>query len=300
MNDRINLWLEKQNELRLPTHYFLVTFTLPDELRNLARSNQKLFYHLLFKASSQALLKLAEDPRFVGGLIGMMGVLHTWTRDLFYHPHVHYLVPGGGISNDLKRWLPSAKNFLVPAKALSVIFRAKFRDELKKTPLFDHVPQEVWDKDWVVHSKKVGNGEHALKYLAPYVYRVALSNKRILDIQDDQVTFEYQDSNTGQFKRSTLPAFEFIRRFLQHILPQGFIKVRYYGFLSPIHKETFNQIKYLLTALIALTLNPWEKSKISLPPPKDPLDPSQLLKCPLCGGSLRWLKELPRRRGPPL
>ena len=127
MNDRTDLWLEKQNELRLPTHYFLVTFTLPDELRDLARSNQKLFYHLLFKASSKALLKLAEDSRFVGGLIGMMGILHTWARDLSYHPHIHCLVPGGGISEDLKKWLPSNKNFLVPVQALSVIDRKSTR-----------------------------------------------------------------------------------------------------------------------------------------------------------------------------
>jgi len=301
MNDRAEIWLQKQSQLLLPTHYFLITFTLPDELRDLARSNQKLFYDLLFKTSSQALLELAADPRFVGGAIGMMGVLHTWARDLAFHPHVHYIVPGGAISVDHSKWLPSHKRFFVHVKPLSRLFRAKFKDELKKNQLFDFVLPKVWEKDWVVNSKPVGNGEHALKYLAPYVYRVALSNKRITKLEHDQVTFEYQDSKTGQSRPCTLPALEFLRRFLQHILPHRFIKIRYYGFLSPTHKETFNQAKSLLLALITLTLNPLEDPSLNPYPLKDSGEKSDLLICPYCGGTLRWLKAIPRgSRAPPL
>jgi hypothetical protein len=131
----------------LPIHYFLVTFTLPSELRPVARSNQKAIYNLLFQSSAAALQKLAKDPRFVGGDIGMMGGLHTWKRDMSYHPHVHYIVAGGGLSADRSQWLSSGKKFFVPVQSLSVIFRAKFRDALKKTDLFDDVPHCVWEND---------------------------------------------------------------------------------------------------------------------------------------------------------
>src|SRR5438309_1885940 len=154
-NEQANQWLQEQQSLLLPTQYFLVTFTLPEELRAIARSQQKTIYNLLFRASAQALQQLAQDPRFVGGNLGMVGVLHTWTRQLLYHPHVHYIVTGGGLS-DAGRWLSSRKDFLVHVKPLSVIFRAKFRDELKKIQLFAQVQARAWQKDWIVHSEPVG------------------------------------------------------------------------------------------------------------------------------------------------
>ena len=167
--DKTQRWIEKQHNRLLSTHYFLVTFTLPAELRLIARSNQKAIYNLLFKSSAEALQKLAKDPRFIGGHIGMMGGLHTWRRDMRFHPHVHFIVPGGGLSPDHSQWLPSNSDFLVPVEALSPIFRAKFRDTLKKTDIFKAVAAEVWQKNWVVHCKPVGNGDSALKYLAPYI-----------------------------------------------------------------------------------------------------------------------------------
>lgn len=232
-NDKAYKWLEKQQDILLPVPYFLVTFTLPDELRDVARRNQKLVYDVLFRMSAQAMQTLSADPRFVGGQMGMVGVLHTWGRNLSYHPHIHYLVPGGGFDKDSKLWLPAAKTFLFPVKALSRIFRAKFRDALKDSDCFADIPPEVWHKDWVVHSKAVGDGTLALKYLAPYVFRVAISNHRILNMDDGRVTFRYRATNTGKLKTSALPAEEFIRRFLQHVLPKGLVKVRYYGFLAP-------------------------------------------------------------------
>ena len=150
--------MKAQQTLLRPIPHFLVTFTLPAELRASARSNQKTIYNLLFRASSQALQHLAHDPRFVGARLGMVGVLHTWTRQLLYHPHVHYIVTGGGLTNE-GRWRSARKDFLVPVKALSVIFRAKFRHALKQSALFALVDPRVWFNDWVVHSEPVGSGE---------------------------------------------------------------------------------------------------------------------------------------------
>jgi hypothetical protein len=149
--------------MRLPRPSGLVTFTLPAALRQLARSHQKLFYNLLFRSAAQALQELALDPRFVGGKIGMVGVLHTWTRALHYHPHVHYLVPAGGLAADGGQGLPARDTFLVPVQALSLLYRAKLRDALRRTPVFDRVPPAVWEQDWVVQCAPVGTGAQALQ-----------------------------------------------------------------------------------------------------------------------------------------
>jgi hypothetical protein len=283
--DKTQQWIEKQYDRLLPTHYFLVTFTLPCQLQPVARSNQKAVYDLLFKSSAAALQKLAKDPRFVGGDIGMMGGLHTWQRDMRYHPHVHFIVPGGGLSPDRCQWLPSQPEFFVPVEALSVIFRAKFRDGLKKTGLFDKVPPDVWEKSWVVHCKPVGNADNAIKYLAPYVYRAAITNKRIEKLENDQVTFRYKNSTTDQWESVTVPVFEFIHRFLQHVLPKGFVKIRYYGFMAHSQKNLLAVVKYLLGATVVPEIV--EKQR-------------QPYTCRLCGGHLKWVQELPKSpRSPP-
>jgi hypothetical protein len=285
-NDQANDWLQEQQSLLLPIAHFLVTFTLPAQLRALARSNQKTIYNLLFRASSAALLQLAQDPRFVGARLGMVGVLHTWTRQLLYHPHVHYVVIGGGLTDD-GRWRSSRKDFLVPVKALSVIFRAKFRDALKKSELFALVAAGVWRKDWVVHSEPVGSGVQAFRYLAPYIFRVAISNNRLRKLENGQVTFAYKESATDQLKHCTLNAQEFIRRFLQHILPPRFIKVRYYGLLSPAQRHRLLKASQLLSAT---------KLKCAL---VKPLQPLALLACPQCRAPLTLLGPLaPRGRAP--
>ena len=285
--DKTQRWLETQRNRLLPTHYFLVTFTLPSAMRPVARSNQKIVYNQLFQASSRALQKLAKDPRFVGGDIGMMGGLHTWTRDMRYHPHVHYIVPGGGLSPDHSQWLSSKKKFFVPVEALSEIFRAKFRDALKKTDLFDDVPPEVWKKDWVVHCKPVGSGDKAVKYLAPYIDRVAITNNRIETLENDKATFRFKNSDTGQWERTTLPAFAFMHRFLQHVLPKGFVKIRYYGFMAPGKRNLLAAALYLLGALTPLSVAPLASEKPHV--------------CPCCGSLLRWVKPLGETtRAPPL
>jgi hypothetical protein len=284
-NDQANEWLKQQKDLLLPTHHFLVTFTLPAELRALARSQQKTIYNLLFRASAAALQSLAQDPKFVGGRLGMVGVLHTWTRQLLFHPHVHYIVIGGGLSDD-GRWRSSRQDFLLPVKALSPIFRAKFRDALKQTELFAQVPAQAWQKDWVVHSEPVGSGQQAFQYLAPYIFRVAISNHRLRSLQQGAVTFSYKESATDQLKRCTVTAQEFIRRFLQHVLPPRFIKVRYYGLLSPAHRQLLQKARSLLATSKLKTQN--VKTSESL----------ARLTCPHCGGPLTLLAPIARGRAP--
>ncbi len=291
-------WLLQQQEVLLPVPHFMVTFTLPAELRPLARRHPQTLYNLLFRASAAALQQLAADPRFVGGQIGLIGVLHTWTRDLRYHPHVHYLVPGGGLAADGQTWRPAKNAFLVHVKPLAKLFRAKFRDELKKTDLFDLVPAGTWSKDWVAHCKPVDSGQTALKYLANYVFRVALTNKRLVQVADDQVTFRYTEAKTGQTQYCTLPAETFIWRFLQHVLPKGFVKVRYYGLFSPGKRARLPQVQHLLSDQAA----PQPTAEDQVPPlttaqpaPKTaPQTPS--VRCPKCRQPMQVVGTLQAKR----
>ncbi len=217
-------WLAKQQALLLPVPYFLVTFTLPAELRAVARQHPRRLYALLFRSSATALQQLAADPRFLGGQLGMVGVLQTWTRDLRFHPHIHYLVPAGAFAAAEGRWVPAKGRFLVHVKPLAKLFRGKMRAGLQQLQLGAPVPAEVWGKPWVVDCRAVGSGAAALKYLAPYIFRVALSNNRLERVVNDQVTFRYRVGESKQTKRCTLPVEAFIGRFLQHVLPKGFVK----------------------------------------------------------------------------
>ena len=288
-------WLAKQQALLLPVLYFMVTFTLPEAVRKMARRNQRVIYNLLFRISAAALKKLSWDPRYVGGQVGMVGVLHTWGRNLSYHPHVHYLVPAGGLSADEQKWVASRHNFLVPVKALSCLFRAKFRDALSKTDLFAQVPPDVWCNDWVVHCKPVGDGKHALKYLAPYIFRVAISNNRILKSGNGKVTFRYRVSDTGQIRTCTLTAKEFLRRFLQHVLPKGFVKVRYYGLFSPAKRHLLPVLRLWLGAPELETNVPEESLENT-----SPLQLKGTVICPACGQAMRMIQTLRSRPRCPL
>lgn len=291
--DAAQTWLERQHDLRLPVPYFLVTFTLPQSLRSLARTEQKAVYNLLFRSAAQSLQQLAQDSRFVGGQIGMVGILQTWTRDLRYHPHVHFLVPGGALSADGQRWLRAKNHFFVHVKPLSRLFRGKMLDGLRKEKLLAQVPDKTWRQDWVVDCRPVGKGETALKYLAPYVFRVALSNKRILMVQDGQVTFRYQDGATKRQRTCTLSAEAFIHRFLQHVLPRGFVKVRYYGLLAPGNRKRLAQAKCLLGKTTATTDEPHAKDE-------DESHDAKEIICPHCGQPMVLVQRIhPRARCPP-
>ena len=297
-------WLATQQELLLPVPYFLLTFTLPAELRPFARQQQKLFYSLLFRASATATQQLARDPRFLGGQIGLVGVLHTWTRDLRYHPHVHYLVPAGGLARDGQAWLAARKNFFLPVRALSRLFRGHFQRALQKTDAYALIPSRVWQQDWVVHCKPVGQGRTALKYLAPYIFRVALSNRRLVkvDATRDQVTFRYTEAKSGQTKFCTLSAEQFIHRFLQHVLPRGFVKVRYYGLFGPSSRKRLGNLQGQLgqSPSTVITPDPPQATKpVSAPTPPESSE-VDTTRCPVCGGVMRVRVLLrPPARCPP-
>ena len=284
-NDKADQWLEKNKRLLLPVNYFMVTFTLPEDIRQTARGNQKLFYNLLFKCSSESIGVLSANPKYIGGKPGCLGLLHTWSRTLGYHPHIHYIITGGGLSGSKDRWLTSSDKFLLPVKALSVIFKSKFRDELKKLSpvLFYQLPPDTWTRKWVVNSIPVGSGFHAIKYLAQYVFRVAISNSRILNLEDGFVTFKYKDSKTKLWETMKLGGEEFIRRFLQHVLPRGFVKVRYYGLFANHNRGLLNIVKELLNCPVTKKEN--KKSK------KDNLT---VFYCPNCGNEMKLILSTPR------
>lgn len=286
-------WLKVQRELLLPAPYFFLTFTLPSELRDLVRANQKALYALLFQASAEAAQKLALDSRFIGGQIGLVGVLHTWTRNLIFHPHVHYLVPGGGLHSDGQTWLPARQGFFLPVCALSKLFRAAFRRGLQKMKLFEQVPSQVWLHEWVVHCQPVGDGQAALKYLAPYIHRVAISNRRLLSyhnrgsMQNSQVTFEYRASDTGQLKQCTLSVEQFFQRFLQHVLPHAFVKVRYYGFFGASVRRKLAALQRRLGSQAHDLAAQQPASSQSA----DDQTPSKIL-CPTCGLPMTFQRNL--------
>jgi len=290
-NDDATKWLAAQNALLLPVQYFMVTSTLPKELRRVARANQKLIYGLLLRKTAEAIQKLARDPQWVGGEIGLLGVPQTWKRDMGYHVHTHFIVPGGGISPDGKRWLPVQRDYLMPEKAVAKILRAKFRDALKKHPeLFNQVPKKVWHTNWVVNIKSVGKGNKPLEYLARYIFRVAISNKRIVRFQDDKVTFTYKDSK-GKWHKQTLEAEKFISRFLQHVLPKGFVKVRYYGFLSSRKRALLDTIKELFNFAQKQESNGSSNSTAA---------EVRVMRCPKCGKPMVFVQEIKplRNRSP--
>jgi len=256
------LWLERQKRLLLPgLTYHLVTFTVPEPLRRPIRSHPREMLPILFDAASSALLDLCRDPRHLGALPALTAVLHTWTRQLLYHPHVHFLASGGGLGPD-GAWRFAQPKFLVPVRALSILFAARVRDALREhhPSMFAQVPASVWRKPWVVHSKPVGAGEHALAYLARYIFRVALADSAILRWDDQQVIFRYRDSESGEQRTARLDPLEFIRRFLQHVLPSGFRKVRHYG----LHHSSKRKVLRLLQAQLALA------AKLPIPPSDKP------------------------------
>src|SRR5258705_3849881 len=285
-------WLAQQQARLLPCPYFLLTFTLPAELRPLALANQKQVYGLLMRSAAAALQKLAWDPRYLGGRLGCLAVLHTGTRTMLYHPHVHMLVTGGGLSADRNLWLPlKHPNYLVPGEALALIFRAKFCAALHRAGLLAKVPPQVWKKNWVVDCKPAGSGRQVLNYLARYIFRVAISNSRLELLDNHQVTFRYRDNRTQQLHHLTLTGEEFIRRFLLHLLPPGCAKVRYYGLYSPACRPQ------LELARTQLDLAAADLPDAPLPAPLTPAAPA---RCPHCQlGQWLLLTVLPPQREPP-
>jgi hypothetical protein len=295
--DRADNWRDKQIQKLLPVKYFLVTCTLPHTLNRIARSNQNLSYRLLFQTSAEALQTLALNPEWLGGIIGMIGALHTWDRRMGYHVHVHYVVPAGGIDSKTAAWKAAHPQFLLPGSALSKVFRAKFRDALnaQAPQIFAQTPPDTWQKTWVVHCQPVGDGKTALKYLTPYSSRVALSNRRLVSMLNGEVTVSSKPRNKP-WTTMTLPAMKFMQRFFQHVLPTGFQTVRSFGFLHPSAKQRFSAIKEPLEQHA-----PETKDR---PEPQEDTEQDQQANnnhtpehpglCPHCGGPLRYTGRLPR------
>ena len=270
-------WLHQQLHKQLPGPYFLITFTLPEPLRPFCRSHPRLAYQAMFKASSEALKRLARDARFIGtDLPGFTGILHTWGRQLQYHPHIHYIVPGGGLSKDRAAWLPSRANFYVPVKALSPIYRAIFKEEMHTAGLVEQIAPQVWHTPWNVHSQVNPHGATSLQSLAPYVFKVAISNRRLVSLQDRSVTFTYRKPGSARPRTTQLDVLEFMRRFLQHVLPSGFMKVRHFGFMSASCAINTPDIRRMMA----------QTNDATPEPPATPEAPSPPFSCPHCGGAL--------------
>jgi hypothetical protein len=251
-------WLEARKRDLLPTQYFHLVFTLPGGLRPLVLRNQDILYGILFKAASETLKELTEDSKYLGAKAGFIAILHTWSQTLMDHPHLHCIVTGGGLSPDGKKWIPCKKSFFIPVKVISRLFRGKFLAYLKKarekgklafpgniscleeSRSLKAMLHDLYDQEWVVYCKPpFSSAETVMDYLGRYTHRVAISNDRLATMEGDQVTFRYRDrSNNDILKLMTLAASEFIRRFLLHILPDGFMKIRHYGILSNRNRKT--------------------------------------------------------------
>jgi putative transposase/transposase-like zinc-binding protein len=270
--NRTAAWTAEQEARLLPVEYFLVTFTVPEELRFAFKARPELLHDLLFTASAAALQSVAAIPRHLGGELGMIGVLHTWGRQLQHHPHVHYIVPGGALSADRQRWRPArAGHWLLPASAVAAAFRRGFKDALQAAApeLHAQIGDSVWRQGWWIHFAHAGSGENVVRYLARYVGKTAISDERIVHADDQSVTFKYTDSETMEPRECSLSAAEFMRRYLQHVLPPGQHRVRYFGWMHPAAKARRMLVETLLAVIIVVR-------------PKPHTSPAWHLRCPQC------------------
>jgi len=305
-------WIEERQSELLEVPYFHVVFTVPEEIATIAYQNKDLVYGILFQATAETMKTIAADPKHLGAEIGFFAVLHSWGQNLQFHPHLHCVVPGGGLSPDGQRWVSCRPGFFLPVRVLSCLFRRLFLESLQKAfdsgklqffnaleslrerHAFVELVERLKAREWVVYAKRPFAGpQQVLDYVGRYTHRVAISNNRLLDIEDDQVRFQWKDyRDGGQIKTMTLSADEFIRRFLLHVLPDGFQRIRYYGFLgNRYRKEKLDQCRRLL----------------GMPPPAEPttekeyrdryeeLTGDSLHQCPQCKqGRMLVVEILPR------
>jgi rubredoxin len=296
-------WLAARSRELLPTPYVHVVFTLPHELAPLALQNKKVVYGLLFRTSAETLLEIARDPKHLGADIGFFSVLHTWNQKLEHHPHVHCVVPAGGLSPDHTRWIKPRYPFFLPVKVLGRVFRGKFVAALRcafadgqlgfhgnltflaQPKAFSGWLRQLFRRDWVVYAKRpFGGPEHVLRYLGSYTHRVAISNHRLVSFANGKVTFRWRDSAHKNKKRlMTLPVEEFLRRFLLHLLPKGFVRIRHFGFLATRHRTALLPICF--RALGAATSH-------GSPGAATPEAAPAMWTCPQCGGPMQVVERL--------
>ena len=306
-------WIEARCRDLLPTAYAHVVFTIPRALAPLALQNKAAVYGLLMRASADTLLEIAADPKQLGAEIGFFSVLHTWNQQLQHHPHVHCVVPAGGLTTDHTRWICASPRFFLPVKVLAKVFRGKFTEGLRElyaaralvlegmlTPLrrprtFAELLRTIHRNDWVVYAKRpFGGAEHVVRYLGRYTHRVAISTHRLLSLEDHRVTFRWRDSRHGNKQRCmTLCVHEFLRRFLLHVLPTGFVRIRYFGLLAHRRRK---ELMPLCLELLAASVPP------ASPPSVTPSNPP-MWTCPVCGGPMKVIERLTPRelrlRAPP-
>lgn len=308
-------WLRAREAELLPTRYVHAVFTLPRELAPVALQNKKVIFNLLFRASAETLVEVARDPRHLGAEIGFFSVLHTWNQRLQFHPHVHCILAAGGLSPDHTGWIGSSRRFFLPIKVLGRVFRGKFVASLKtafhsgdlhfhgnlqhlaEPRAFRAWLRTLFRQDWVVYAKRpFGGPEHALRYLSAYTHRVAISNQRLVALNDGQVTFRWRDSAHGNKKKlMTLPVDEFLRRFLLHLLPRSFVRIRNFGFLANRRRAT------LLPLCFQLLRRSTENTPSIAPP--SATQPNSCWRCPICGGTMHMVEPISaaelRLRAPP-
>lgn len=295
-------WLDARCQALLPTRYVHVVFTVPRQLTSLALQNKKLFYDLLFRTTAETLQTVAADPKHLGAEIGFFSVLHTWTQKLEYHPHIHCVIPAGGLSFDHTRWVHPRYSFFLPVKVLSRVFRGKFVAGFKRAfsshqlafhgrlkPLaepktFSAFLRTLFRQDWVVYCKPpFGGAEHVLRYLGGYTHRIAISNRRLIALEPGQVTFRWRDSAHGNKQRAlTISHTEFLRRFLFHVLPHGFVRIRHHGFLANRRRAAVLPLCFALLAT-ASRLTP-----VAAPTPS----PATSWTCPHCGSLMVVVERL--------
>ena len=297
-------WLAERQQELLPVGYHHVVFTLPHELSWLALQNKKVIYDLLFRASAATLLEVAADAKHLGAAIGFLSVLHTWGQNLLHHPHVHCVIPVGGLSPDRTHWVRSRYPFFLPVKVLSRVFRGKFVAGLRRafrlgqlafqgrlhpltnTSVFRAFLRRLFRHDWVVYAKPpFGGPAHVLQYFARYTHRVAISNHRILNVANDTVTFQWKDYRHGSQPRTmTISAVEFLRRFFLHVLPKGFVRIRFCGFLA--HRRRAHDLPLCRGVLVS------RPSQTVATPTVEATAPSAASPCPRCGGAMILLERL--------
>ena len=300
-------WLAKRQAELLPCDYYHAVATVPSELRGVFRRHQKLMYGLLMRVSAEAVQELCAVRRHLGALPGILSIFHSWNGQLQYHPHVHMLITGGGISSDGQHWQPARGKFLVPVQVLSRKIAAKFRDALKKEKpeLFATISDTVWRREWVSFCKHYGRGNDAvLNYLSRYVFRTAISNARILAMDDTHVTFRWKDRSSETWQTERIPGVEFLRRFLQHVLPRGFHRCRYYGLwhsskrdlssrawlLLILQKPMDGRVPFTMADLLDVLSQPADGEDLM-----NPHDDDRTPCCPHCGSArTTLLEELPR------
>lgn len=303
-------WIEKINAHLLPIPYFHIVFTVPEELNDFSRHNQKLFYDTLFKASSETLKEISTKKKYLGGTPGFISVLHTWGQNLSLHPHVHVIFMGGGMASQNPRWIAAKPDYLFPVKVLSRMFRGKMLAHLRQALnndnpekpecLAEHL-SSLYRKEWVVFTKPAfQNAEHVVKYLGRYTHRIAISNHRIVSVTDESVSFKWRDYRDGQKKIMALAPAEFMRRFLLHVLPGKFVKIRYYGLLT--NRCRNERMEICRTSLgfqkaraeVSCVKENWQHMVLRL-------TGHNVDQCPNCtGGRMRIQSKIPRQvRGPP-